>query len=175
MKSWTNTTWCCQVYEELHAQWSSDDRRQTLWTHDLSINYCAHCLDPFWTCICIHHRSAEIDNQMILISNKMCEESWQSNELININGLHTTLVITVLMPWSNTIAYLKYRLLSTATWQTRIHLQGMSSIIMRMTIDDWCCLVAWLLLMFEITIYENISLIHESNIVALIDCRSCND
>ena len=30
VKSWTNTKWCCQVYEELCAQWNSDDSRHTL-------------------------------------------------------------------------------------------------------------------------------------------------
>ena len=30
VKMWTNTTWCCQVYLELCAQWNSDDRRHTL-------------------------------------------------------------------------------------------------------------------------------------------------
>ena len=33
---------------------------------------------------------------MILLKNKTCEKPLQSNEFININGLHTTLVITVL-------------------------------------------------------------------------------
>ena len=40
---------------------------------------------------------------MILITNKMCEEPWQSKEIINVNGLHTTLVITASMQLSNTI------------------------------------------------------------------------
>ena len=44
------------------AQWSSDDSRHTLWIHDLSIDYCAHCFNPFWTCICIHHRNADSSN-----------------------------------------------------------------------------------------------------------------
>ena len=92
---WTNTTWCYQVYEEPHAQWSSDDRRHTHWTHDLSMDDCSHCFNPFWTCICMHHRNAESGNWMILITNKMCKEPLQSNEWINKNGLHTTLVISI--------------------------------------------------------------------------------
>ena len=143
MKSWTNTSWCCQVYEELHAQWSSNDSRHTLWIHNLSIDYYAHCFDPFWTCICIHHRNAESGDRMISTTNKTCKKPLRSNEWININGLNTTLVITALMQWSKTIALLKYRLLSTATWQTRVCLHGMCCIIIRMTIDHWCCLVAF--------------------------------
>ena len=93
-----------------HAQWSSDDSRHTLWIHDLSIDYCAHCFDPFWTCICIHHRSAESGDWMISTTNKTCEKPLQSNEWININGLHTTLVITVSKQWSNYVAKIQITL-----------------------------------------------------------------
>ena len=73
-------------FKSLCAQWNSDDSRHTLWIHNLSIDNCAHCLDPFWTCIYIHHRSAENSDRMILTTNKTCEKPLRSNEWININA-----------------------------------------------------------------------------------------
>ena len=93
-----------KVYAFCHHCSTVHEVPHRLWIHDLSIDYCAHCFNPFWACICIHHRSAESDDWMILTTNKTCEKPLQSNEWININGLHTTLVITVLMQWSNTDA-----------------------------------------------------------------------
>ena len=50
-----------------------------------------------------NHRSAESGNQMISTTNKMYKKPWWSYEFINLNGLNTTLVITVSMQWSNTV------------------------------------------------------------------------
>ena len=40
---------------------------------------------------------------MILTTNIMCEEPWQSNEFININRQQTALAVTASMQGSNTI------------------------------------------------------------------------
>ena len=70
----------------LHALWSSDVRRHTLWIHDLSIDYCAHCFNPFWTCICIHHRSAESSDWMISTTNKACKEPFKKKWMNQSKG-----------------------------------------------------------------------------------------
>ena len=61
------------------------------------MDYCAHYLNPFWACICIHHRRAECSNLMVSTTNKMCKGPWGSKENTTLNGLHTILVMTASM------------------------------------------------------------------------------
>ena len=89
-------------------------RRSFIMIHSFDRNGFLHVLfvveiiqSPLWSILNMYlHTSQKCWERWLKISttNKTCKKPLQSNEWININGLRTTLVITVLMQWSNTDA-----------------------------------------------------------------------
>ena len=143
MKSWTNTTWCCQVYEELHALWSSDDSRHTLWIHDLSIITVPIAL--------IHSEHVfEYITEMLRVAIGL---SWQQTRRARSHCDQ----MTWKSKWPTTYysshycinAMKQYRCVAKIQITLYCNMANRSSfaryccIIIRMTIDDWCCIFAF--------------------------------